>query len=131
MHGFVRIVFTPIILATVLAGCAIPNDKAAPDRVSLLGNTLAVTFSNGLRCQADNIGGSVSGRLSECPIPAQYDIKLLKSDYFGSHVTEPYADIIITMPDGHQRLFKTPKSRNWTGRDTFYKSGGYPVPTPR
>ncbi|MFV0293342.1 MAG: hypothetical protein ACK5II_09050 [Paracoccus sp. (in: a-proteobacteria)] len=104
------------IAVSTLAGCAIPNDQAVPDDVILIGNRLTVIFSNGMQCHANNVTGSVTGTFTDCPVPARYDVMMQSSGYFGNGVAEPHADILVTMPDGREKLLKTPESRNWTER---------------
>ncbi|MDO5641261.1 MAG: hypothetical protein Q4G26_02565 [Paracoccus sp. (in: a-proteobacteria)] len=108
----------PIFLAAaasaMLAGCAITNEQAVPDQVTFIGGRLAVSFSNGMKCRQDNIVGSTSGVFSHCPLPVRYDVTMQSRSHLPAGLFEPYADILVTMPDGRSKLLKTPESRNWT-----------------
>lgn len=108
-------VLAACLAAATLAGCAISNEQAVPDDVVFVGNRLKVYFSNGMVCHSDNIRGSASGSFASCPLPVRYDVIMHSRDHLGIGLTEPYADIVVTMPDGRQKLLKTPESRNWTG----------------
>ncbi|HMQ42560.1 MAG TPA: hypothetical protein PKC09_14955 [Paracoccus sp. (in: a-proteobacteria)] len=105
------------LVTATLAGCAIPNDQAVPDHVTFVGNRLKVTLSNGQQCYSDNIAGSAAGTFDHCPIPMRYDVRMASRAHLATGLTEPYADILVTMPDGRTSLMKTPESRNWTGSD--------------
>lgn len=96
-----------------LGACAIPNDKAVPDDVIFVGNQLTLYFSNGMVCRSQNVTASSSGTFTDCPLPVRYDV-VMAPGHFGTGLTEPYANITVTMPDGRSTLLKTPESRNWT-----------------
>ena len=101
-------------LATaLLGGCAITPQDAAPDKVFLLSNRLTVIFSNGMQCRVENISEHLSGELTNCPVPAQYEVLMDRPGYFPDSISEPYADIYITKPNGYVTRFKKPDSRNW------------------
>lgn len=112
---FTKRAFAACLAAATLAGCAISDEQAVPDDVVFTGNRLKVYFSNGMECHSDNIRGSASGSFTSCPLPVRYDVVMHSRDHLGIGLTEPYADIVVTMPDGRQKLLKTPESRNWTG----------------
>lgn len=112
-----KYILAAAIMTTSLAGCAIPNDQAVPDHVTFVGNRLKVTLSNGQHCYSDNIAGSASGTFDHCPVPARYEVRMASKTHLATGLTEPYADILVTMPDGRSTLMKTPESRNWTGSD--------------
>ncbi|TKW65846.1 MAG: hypothetical protein DI616_13310 [Paracoccus denitrificans] len=104
------------LAAAALAGCAIPNERAVPDEVTFVGSRLSVYFSNGMQCHSDGVVGSASGSFDRCPIPARYDVTIHSGTLLPAGLAEPFADIVVTMPDGRWKLFKTPESRNWTAR---------------
>lgn len=109
----IRILAASLAVAA-LAGCAIPNERAVPDDVTFVGSRLSVYFSNGMSCHGDGIVGSVSGSFDHCPISARYDVTIHSGTLLPAGLAEPFADIVVTMPDGRSKLFKTPASRNWT-----------------
>ena len=102
------------IATAALSACAIPNERAVPDDVNLIGGRLTVLFSNGMQCRADNIAGSTSGVFADCPVPVRYDVTMKSRGHLIAGLFEPYADVLVTMPDGRSKLLKTPESRNWT-----------------
>ena len=102
------------LVTAVLGGCAIAPENAAPDKVFLLSNHLTVIFSNGMQCRVENISQHLSGELTNCPVPARYEVLMDRPGYFGDSLTEPYADIYIIKPNGYVTRFKKPDSRNWS-----------------
>ena len=109
----IRMIAAGMAVAT-LSACAISNEQAVPDDVMFIGNRLNVFFSNGMQCYSDNIVGSASGTFEHCPIPVRYDVTMQSRTRLHVGLTEPFADVIVIMPDGRTKLLKTPESRNWT-----------------
>ncbi len=112
----IRILAAGLTVAMLAACGGIPNEQAVPDKVVFVGGRLTTIVSNGMQCHSNGIVGSASGTFEHCPVPVRYDVQMRQQTWLPAGLAEPYADIVVTMPSGHSKLFKTPESRNWPGR---------------
>ncbi len=101
-----------------LAACALPEGAAPrPDRVSLGGTQMAVSFPDGTRCTADVPLTGGTGQLSDCAYPLDWQVAITKRNYLEPILgvaVSPYATVSLTDAAGRTTQFRLPvPARDW------------------
>lgn len=103
----------PVLIPLLaLAACVLPNQGTPrPERVSLGGTQMAVSFPDGTRCTAEVPLTGGSGSLSDCAHPLDWQVTITKRNYleplFGALVS-PYASVRLTDASGRVTFFRLP-----------------------
>ncbi len=100
------------LLSFVLGACALPQGaEPRPERVSLGGTQMAVSFPDGTRCITEVPLTGGSGHLSNCAHRLDWQVTITKRNYLEpllGPVVSPYASVRLTDPAGRITFFRLP-----------------------
>lgn len=100
------------LLSLVLCACALPpGGEPRPERVSLGGTRMTVSFADGTRCLAEVPLTGGSGQLSDCAHPLDWQVTITKRNYLEpllGNAVSPYARVRLTDAAGRVTFFRLP-----------------------